>query len=90
MSQNQRTAFLFLSKIPLIGNLFGNTSDQTNRTELIILLTPHIMRDMKEAGNVTTDYLNKYEKGTNDKDINKFIKEKSQLKQGDEGSSKAK
>jgi type IV pilus assembly protein PilQ len=32
-----------LGDIPLIGFLFRNTSDENNRTELVILLTPHIM-----------------------------------------------
>lgn len=33
----------FLGDIPLLGFLFRNTSDENNRTELVILLTPHIM-----------------------------------------------
>jgi len=33
----------FLGDIPFLGALFRNTSDETKRTELVILLTPHIM-----------------------------------------------
>jgi MSHA type pilus biogenesis protein MshL len=32
-----------LSQIPLLGALFKNTSDESKKTELVILLTPHIM-----------------------------------------------
>ncbi|KPK97224.1 MAG: hypothetical protein AMJ95_10225 [Omnitrophica WOR_2 bacterium SM23_72] len=32
-----------LGDIPLLGMLFRNTVDETNRSELVILLTPHIM-----------------------------------------------
>ena len=68
----------FLSKIPIIGNLFGNTTDKNTRTELIILLTPHVMKNQQEAGDVTSDYVDRYKGSTKDKDINKFLKERSQ------------
>ena len=68
----------FLSKIPIIGNLFGNTTDKKNRTELIILLTPHVIRTLQEAVDVTTGYVDRYEGSAKDKDINKFIQERSQ------------
>lgn len=74
----------FLSKIPIIGNLFGNTTDKNTRTELIILLTPHVMRNQQEAGNVTTDYLDRYKGSTKDKDIDGFIKERSQKEKSGE------
>jgi type II secretion system protein D len=68
----------FLSKIPIIGSLFGNTTDKNTRTELIILLTPHVMKNQQEAGDVTSDYVDRYKGSTKDKDINKFLKERSQ------------
>jgi general secretion pathway protein D len=66
----------FLSKLPIIGNLFGNTVDHTTRTELVILLTPHVVRNMQEAGDVTTNYVEKYKRGTKDKEIGTYIQEK--------------
>ncbi len=57
-----------LSKIPLIGSLFSNTSVKTDRTELIILLTPHVIKSGKEAGEVTSGYLERIDKGVK-KDI---------------------
>jgi type II secretory pathway component GspD/PulD (secretin) len=47
----------FLSKVPLIGWLFGNTEDDKSRAELIILLTPHVIKNQKEAKAVTSDFV---------------------------------
>jgi type II secretory pathway component GspD/PulD (secretin) len=80
----------FISKIPIIGNLFGNTTDKTTRTELIILLTPHVMKNLQEAGDVTSDYLDRYKASTKDKDINKFIKERKGQGADDKGSKDSK
>jgi len=38
-----------LGDIPLIGWLFRSTRDRVQRTNLLILVTPHIIRDMKDA-----------------------------------------
>lgn len=56
-----------LSKIPIIGALFSNTTDNSTRTELVILLTPHVVRNQTEAGNVTSEYINRL------RDLNKDI-----------------
>ncbi len=57
--QKSRTGIPFLSRIPLIGWLFGNTDDNLSRTEIIILLTPRVIKNMKEAREVTSDYVDK-------------------------------
>lgn len=74
-----------LSKIPIIGALFSNTTDSSTRTELIILLTPHVVKNQKEAGDVTSDYVNKFKGTTKDEQIDEFIKERGQKKQDSEG-----
>ncbi|MCC2669323.1 MAG: ral secretion pathway protein, partial [Armatimonadetes bacterium] len=38
-----------LSQIPLIGNLFKNTTRSQTRTELVVFITPHIVRENKDA-----------------------------------------
>jgi type II secretory pathway component GspD/PulD (secretin) len=48
----------FLSKIPLLGWLFGNTKDDKQRQELIILLTPHVLKNQKEARELSEEYIN--------------------------------
>ncbi len=46
----------FLSRIPVIGGLFGVQSDRSSRTEVIILLTPRMIRDPGEARALTDEY----------------------------------
>jgi general secretion pathway protein D len=45
----------YLSKVPLIGALFRDTNNSTSRTELILLITPRVMRDDTEFQNVMDD-----------------------------------
>jgi type IV pilus assembly protein PilQ len=44
-SETSRQQVPLLGNIPLLGALFRNQSDTTTRQELIILLTPHIVKD---------------------------------------------
>lgn len=67
------TGIPFLMDIPLIGNLFKSTDIPTQKTEIIVLLTPHVMRNQQEAGSVTTDYLNRL-KVDKDMKLDEFIK----------------
>lgn len=45
-----------LSRIPVIGGLFGRQSSRTARSETIVLLTPTIIRNPQEARDVTDEY----------------------------------
>ncbi len=54
------TGIPLLSKIPLLGHLFGNTTDDGSRTEIIILLTPHVIKNQRDAKKVTGDYVDKF------------------------------
>jgi general secretion pathway protein D len=58
-----RAGIPFLYKIPILGYLFGSTVNETIRNELIILLTPHVIRTMQEAKDVTSDYVDKFTRG---------------------------
>lgn len=40
-----RTGFPLISDIPIIGSLFGQTSRSKTRSELIILITPHVIHN---------------------------------------------
>lgn len=44
-----------LSDIPVLGNLFKTTETRTERTELLILLTPRVARDRREAEAITRE-----------------------------------
>ena len=48
-----------LHQIPVVGNLFGTTEDALTRTELIILITPLIVRNQAEAVAVTQEITRK-------------------------------
>ncbi|MGD0100740.1 MAG: secretin N-terminal domain-containing protein [Acidobacteriota bacterium] len=39
-----RSGVPFLSQIPLLGSLFGQTTKNSHRNELIIMITPHVIR----------------------------------------------
>jgi general secretion pathway protein D len=45
-----------LSRIPLIGGLFGQRNQSANREELLVLITPHVIRNELEARRLTEDY----------------------------------
>jgi general secretion pathway protein D len=42
-----------LGDIPLLGNLFGSTTYTRARTEIMVLLTPRIIKSVQEAGEAT-------------------------------------
>jgi general secretion pathway protein D len=44
-----------LSDIPVLGALFGTTTNSADRTELLILITPHVVRNPTEATAVTEE-----------------------------------
>lgn len=52
-----RSGIPLLSKIPVLGYLFGQTTESEQRTELIILLTPRVIRTHADANAVTSDYV---------------------------------
>jgi general secretion pathway protein D len=45
-----------LSKIPIIGRLFGSTSLNKKRTELLVLITPTVIENAQQAREVTDAY----------------------------------
>lgn len=50
------SGFPGLSRIPVIGGLFGTQSSETRREETVVLLTPTIVRNPMEARNLTDEY----------------------------------
>jgi general secretion pathway protein D len=49
------TGVPLLSDIPILGNLFKTTSDVQRRTELLVLLTPRVVRDSNDARTTTNE-----------------------------------
>ncbi|MGJ4961324.1 type II secretion system secretin GspD [Bradyrhizobium sp. HKCCYLRH3061] len=58
--QDSRTAgrsqLPIIGDIPFVGNLAGSRDNVIGKTELIILIRPHVMRSLDEARNVTEEY----------------------------------
>jgi len=49
-----------LSRLPLVGGLFGTQTTQQDRSEVIVLLTPTIIRDPREARDLTDEYSRRF------------------------------
>ena len=54
-----RSGIPYLMDLPVFGRFFGTTADRTERTELIILITPHVVRNKDEARDVTEEFKSK-------------------------------
>ena len=56
---DQRTTGLtgipLLDRIPLVGNLFSSHDDQHDRTELMVLITPHVVDSPEKARAITNE-----------------------------------
>lgn len=48
-----------LYKLPIIGKLFGTTNDDTSRTELLVMITPRVVRNRNEARDITEEFRRK-------------------------------
>ena len=67
-----KTRVPLLGDIPYLGALFGNTAISSHRTELIVLLTPTVIRDANEAGRATAEFRGKL------KDLERLLREEQE------------
>lgn len=49
------TGLPYLSEIPVVGGLFGTKDNKIDRTELIVLITPHVVDNLQKARAVTEE-----------------------------------
>jgi len=54
--ERRKLGIPFLMDIPVFGRFFGTTKDDIDRVELIILITPHVIRSKEEARTVTEEF----------------------------------
>lgn len=54
--RHSRNGVPFLSRIPVIGALFGERADDTSRTELVVLITPKVISSGEDAKRVSDEY----------------------------------
>jgi general secretion pathway protein D len=57
----KKSGIPLLSKIPLLGSLFGTQEYEKNKKELILLMTPHIITDHTRSRAVTEEFKEKLE-----------------------------
>jgi general secretion pathway protein D len=57
---NDRSGVPILSKIPIIGNAFGQKSKSISRTELIVLITPTVIENPEQAKQLTKEYASQF------------------------------
>ena len=54
--ERSRSGIPFLMDVPVLGRLFRVEQDKRERTELVILITPYVIRDRNEAQAVTQEF----------------------------------
>jgi len=52
----------YLRRIPLFGNLFGSTGNNNRRTELIVLITPRVMRSPQDTQATMDELRNEFKR----------------------------
>ena len=52
---HQNSGIPGLKNIPLLGDLFANQNNNRNREELLVLITPHVIRNQEQALDLTAD-----------------------------------
>jgi type IV pilus assembly protein PilQ len=61
-SDTARSQTPFLGNLPIAGALFRNQRDRTTREEIIIMLTPHVIKDDEVYGKLSAEELKKADK----------------------------
>lgn len=50
-----------ISRVPILRDIFGNTSNHRDRVELIVLITPRVVSSVDETRQMTIDYSRQFE-----------------------------
>ncbi|HEX4890749.1 MAG TPA: type II secretion system secretin GspD [Alphaproteobacteria bacterium] len=56
-----RSGIPVLHQVPVLGNLFGRTSNSAARTELLVMITPRVVRNTQQNRDVTAAIREKYQ-----------------------------
>jgi general secretion pathway protein D len=76
VNTQSREGIPFLSDIPVLGYLFGDSSDHVTRNELVVMVTPHVISNAEEADELTREVRSRV------RELNKKLKENdAQLKE---------
>lgn len=66
----------WLSTLPVIGFLFGKNTDTNNKTELVILITPHVIQNLDDIENVSMEFVRKIKGLKDNKRLINYFSEK--------------
>ncbi|HMK43689.1 MAG TPA: secretin N-terminal domain-containing protein [Dissulfurispiraceae bacterium] len=55
-NKSSRSGIPLLSEIPILGHLFGTTQITSSRNELVVLLTPRVLRNQEDASKLSSEY----------------------------------
>ena len=58
---NGQAGVPYLSRIPLLGALFGSQSQKWERQELLVMITPTVIENVQDARDVTADYKERFQ-----------------------------
>jgi general secretion pathway protein D len=68
--ENTRATIPFLGDIPVLGNLLGDTSRTANKDNLLVFLTPHVIRTRDDLQALALDERQKFVRSLGRKEIN--------------------
>jgi len=69
-AQEQNSGFPFLKDIPIVSTLLSTQNNTRTRTELLVLITPHVIQDQRGARALTDDLRNElFNAGTVPQDL---------------------
>jgi general secretion pathway protein D len=57
--KNGQSGIPFLKEIPILGYLFGSLNKSIEKTELIFMITPHVIKNRSEADQITREFSQK-------------------------------
>ena len=60
--QNSDNGVPYLREIPVLGYLFKGISNETRKTELVIMITPRVINDRKDADELTLEFSRKVDR----------------------------
>ncbi len=58
-AERERGQIPLLGDLPYVGNAFKNKTDTIRRTELLIAITPHVLKDRQQIDDVAAEYRDK-------------------------------
>jgi len=57
--KNSQSGIPYLKDIPILGYLFGGVTKSNEKTELIIMITPHVIKNRSDADQITREFSQK-------------------------------